>query len=423
LLFKMNTSNNDKTAFLASSNDWESWNLQFQAQAVAGDIWAQIQGLTPFLDKPTAPALKEHKHTTPSSTVESTPGNDPDTGTLDRPLNPPIKIADLTTDGFRSYQMEWTIYQSDLKEYNQQVEEVKKLKQWILRTVNPHYQLTSCDPTKPVSEWYSALKIQNGVSDQKALQNAREVYRLAIKPITRASKDLIKWSESWEQALALAQRKGVPEALSMNTWFTDFLDAVKPVLSNWVTVYKIANQAQAEQLTLTYRKVANDFREEVRQEMKARGTTRVVKGSFGPSFAATITCGEEAYQGDASDSGDGSGSNGGEQVQKRKRGGSEKGERPSKKPKKAQGTAKISGGKRPNKGPEMASGTASTTCPCCGQFHRLAKCYYAFPELAPDSFEGREHIRARAKEALLDPKLQKEVEDLKRQRQRQNPQH
>ena len=32
----MNTNNSDKTAFLASSNDWESWNLQFQAQAVAG---------------------------------------------------------------------------------------------------------------------------------------------------------------------------------------------------------------------------------------------------------------------------------------------------------------------------------------------------------------------------------------------------
>ena len=50
---KMNTNNNDKTTYLASSDDWESWNLQFQAQAVAGDIWSQIQGLAPFLDKPT----------------------------------------------------------------------------------------------------------------------------------------------------------------------------------------------------------------------------------------------------------------------------------------------------------------------------------------------------------------------------------
>jgi len=36
----MNAINNDKLVFLASTNDWESWNLQFQAQAVAGDLWS-----------------------------------------------------------------------------------------------------------------------------------------------------------------------------------------------------------------------------------------------------------------------------------------------------------------------------------------------------------------------------------------------
>jgi len=34
----MNNNNNDKTVFLTSSEDWESWNLQFQAQAVAGGL-------------------------------------------------------------------------------------------------------------------------------------------------------------------------------------------------------------------------------------------------------------------------------------------------------------------------------------------------------------------------------------------------
>jgi len=42
----MNTNNNDETVFLASSEDWELWNLQFQAQAVAGGLWSEIQGVT-----------------------------------------------------------------------------------------------------------------------------------------------------------------------------------------------------------------------------------------------------------------------------------------------------------------------------------------------------------------------------------------
>jgi len=83
--------------------------------------------------------------------------------------------------------------------------------------------------------------------------------------------------------MAIAQRKGVPKALTTKTWLYDFLDAVKPILGHWVTSYKLAKP----QLTLNYRAVANDFREEVRQLTKARIPvgSRIAKGSFGPSFA------------------------------------------------------------------------------------------------------------------------------------------
>ena len=71
----MNSNTNDKMAFLASSDDWESWNLQFQAQAVAGGIWSQIQGVTPFLEEPTAPNPAHHKHKAPSqSTITARSG-------------------------------------------------------------------------------------------------------------------------------------------------------------------------------------------------------------------------------------------------------------------------------------------------------------------------------------------------------------
>jgi len=34
----MATNNNNKAIFLAGSNDWELWNRQFQAQAIAGNL-------------------------------------------------------------------------------------------------------------------------------------------------------------------------------------------------------------------------------------------------------------------------------------------------------------------------------------------------------------------------------------------------
>lgn len=413
----MNTNTNEKTIFLASSDDWESWDLQFQAQAVAGGIWSQVQGVTPFRDEPTAPSPAQYKHKTPSQSsntargsIESVAGDD-EAG----PANPLITTADLTADGFRTFQMDWTIYQATKKDYIQQVEEVKRLKQWILKTVSLHYQETACDPIQPITQWYQALKTQAGISDDEALHNAREAYRLATKPLLRAPKDLIKWSESWEQAIATARRKGVPEALNTKTWLYDFLDAVKPILSHWVTSYKLSKSAQ---LTLTYRAVANDFREEVRQLTKARipAGNRIAKGSFGPSFAAKE--GHTTYQEDASDSEVEPGSDGGEQNDQKRGSGPGGGKRK----RKASSTI-YSGGKKPKNGPKApgtepkngpkAPGSAKTACPGCGQFHRLNKCWYIFPELAPEGFVERDHIRMRVKEALLDPVLQEKVEALK----------
>ena len=121
---------------------------------------------------------------------------------------------------------------------------------------------------------------------------------------------------------------------------------------------------------------------------------RIAKGSFGPSFASAEDT-KEAYSGDAQDSEDGSGRDEGEQKNGKKRQGGSRGRRPRKRPKKALGSA-----------------SSSPICPCCGQFHRLARCFYVFPQLAPEGFIEREHLRSRTREALLDPDLQKEVEKL-----------
>jgi len=156
----------------------------------------------------------------------------------------------------------------------------------------------------------------------------------------------------------------------------------------------------------------------VRQSTKARIPvgSRIAKGSFGPSFA-----GKEAKDADPEDAPDSEvepGSDEGEQKNGRKRqrgsgpgNGSGNGKR---KKQRSSSPANPPGSKRPKNGPKKVLGTAITTCPCCGQFYRLEKCFYVFPELAPDSFIEREHVRDRVKEALLDKDLQEEVEKLKK---------
>lgn len=176
----------------------------------------------------------------------------------------------------------------------------------------------------------------------------------------------------------MAQRKEVPEALTTKTWLSDFLDAVKPIYGSWVTSYKFF---KATQLTLSYREVANDFREEVRQARKAKLT----RGAFGPSFASK----EAAYQEDAFDNDVESGSDEGERNTGRKR-------------------------KWDNSPSGRTAKRVECICPACGLFHRLSRCYYIFPDKAPEDFEQRDHIRAKVKKALEDPKLQKRIERLEK---------
>jgi hypothetical protein len=381
----MNTNNNSKTIFLSSSDHWESWNLQFQAQAVAGGIWSQIQGVTPFLNKPSAPEPAHHKHKTPSqSTItargstESAAGDD-DSGPANQQFSLPITTADLTADGLRTFQMDWSIYQDNNKKYTQQVEKTAELKMWILGSISKHYQLTSCDPLQSITQWYTALKEQAGISDDDALYNARQAYRQAIQPLERNQKDLLYWVRQWEEAISEAQRKKVPEALTTSTWFSDFLDAVRPAFHYWTLPYEFTKRQEVEQLTLNYLTVANDFRKEVRQARK------IVRGAFGPSFASK----EAAHQEDAFDDDVESGSEEGERNTGRKR-------------------------KWDNSPSGRAAKRVECKCPACGLLHRLSRCYYLFPEKAPEGFEPRDHIRAKVKKALKDPQLWKKVQKLQK---------
>ena len=167
-----------------------------------------------------------------------------------------------------------------------QADKVERMKQWVMDITSIHYQDILYLPEDSIIQWYTSLKAQIAVSDQQSQLEAREAYRLAIKPPTK-SKDLIKWSEKWEQAVVTGQRKKVRETEDILSWFTDFTDVVKPIMDYWLTAYLLAKEPLVQQLTLTYQEVVIDFRKEVRKSIKARNPAghRIGIQSFGPSFA------------------------------------------------------------------------------------------------------------------------------------------
>jgi len=112
---------------------------------------------------------------------------------------------------------------------------------------------------------------------------------------------------------------------------------VKLILGPWVTSYKLL---KVSQLTPSYREVANDFREEVRQARKESVLTR---GAFGPSFVGK----EAAHQEDAFDDDVESGGDEGERNTGRKR-------------------------KWDNSPSGRAAKRVECICSACGLFHRLS---------------------------------------------------
>ena len=151
-------------------------------------------------------------------------------------------------------------------------------------------------------------------------------------------------------------------------------------MDHWVTSYKMIKKKEIEAGSLSFRTLANDFREEVRSALGNGVRRTIAKGAFGPSFA-----GEEHQHaaGHALNQGDGE-----TQVEGR-------------------------GGRKPLRKRRFTGGSQSA-CLACGQFHALSECFYVFRDKAPSWFRFRPETEDVVKKALNEnDQLRSEVEKLK----------
>jgi hypothetical protein len=120
---------------LNSQKDWERWNRQFQSTAVAADLWDVIKGREDPIRKPIKPNISSFPRSAASATPAQTRSQSQGIGAAQVAedsqatvqQDEPVEFADLTTAGQKSFTTAITMYENDLKAYNNQRLAIQKL--------------------------------------------------------------------------------------------------------------------------------------------------------------------------------------------------------------------------------------------------------------------------------------------------------
>lgn len=168
-------------------------------------------------------------------------------------------------------------------------------------------------------------------------------------------------------------------------WWYDFTQAVEAMeLGSWVESQEAIYQDEIQDNTLDYRRIANAFRSRARRKKGGTEPSIVDKGSF-LAF----------YEQSPDDEG-------------------------------SQDSGSATGSKRkcPTEPSSQAKKRSQSCSACHGPRDRLAKCYYVFPEEAPSDFVFDEKLRKKVQTRInSDKELQREIEALKRQRNKNKGSH
>ncbi|KAA8641551.1 uncharacterized protein ATNIH1004_011687 [Aspergillus tanneri] len=111
-------------------------------------------------------------------------------------------------------------------------------------------------------------------------QLAREAYQKAIK--TPKPRDINTWINNWELAMQKGIKAKIAVATSLTDWIKDFLNAVRSLNPHWVESYWINKKQDIQEESLSFRMVAQDFRDSMNRMGLPQG--KIAKGSFGPTF-------------------------------------------------------------------------------------------------------------------------------------------
>ena len=96
--------------------------------------------------------------------------------------------------------------------------------------------------------------------EENLLLDARDRYRKAVNPLTKALKSFESWITEWEVSMAEGRRLGVSDTLLAIHWGPDLAKALQQVMSIWATNFITLNKDKVNQNRLNFREVARDLR-------------------------------------------------------------------------------------------------------------------------------------------------------------------
>ncbi|KAJ3454848.1 hypothetical protein MRS44_013448 [Fusarium solani] len=415
-----NNNPSSKKVLLQSFEDWERWDEEFQTKAISLHLWEFIdpESDETLMDKPERPDVEAYHRRIPARATDPDSlqpgmqtrrsGQSSQTVSQSSPGDPIIllpetvdlhlharNVSELTAEDKASFTFEWRIYEQDHREYKEQEANCEKLKAWVTETVDYGLRQSSCRATWNLRTWYTNLKTSVGATEREQQTAARRKYQAATAVLARPPKDFAGWITTWEMATnhALVMRTGGVE--DPNIWFEDLAKAIQPILGNWVTIYAGIYKDKLEDKSLTIGEVAKDLRKEAERRNilhTEEKRSRITKGAFGPTFAADQ---ESTAQPDT-------------QIQSKES---------SVHPQEQSSDGKRKANQAPSSRRKRvaSSNNTDTICKACDGNHALAKCYYAFPNTAPEYFKERKIIRDAFEHRLgIDSSLKEEINRLKK---------
>ncbi|KAE8853014.1 hypothetical protein HRS9122_00006 [Pyrenophora teres f. teres] len=291
----------------------------------------------------------------------------------------PTRVSDLSNTGKALYKEDVEDYKGRLEAYK--IEDTKyqrernhlaQVTDFIRTTVSAHLFTNCCKPSQPYRDWITKLAATVGVRAEDELDKARTRYHEAIRPM-RAVTQWDTWLTEVDHAVTEGRATGVPECLNDQFIKKDFVSSVSKHFSTWTTSFIVHGLRDP---TVTATEMFLQFRQ----------NAQLMHPSKNRSNKAAFAAGGPTLDNEEPDNEKKRGR--GHNTQKRQhayRGGS----------------------------------TSSQKCKACDGFHTLSKCWYAFPDTAPEGWQPRDHITKMVKDRISStPDLEDDVRSSKRPRSR-----
>lgn len=354
----MSSKNENNTVFYGHPKDWVDWSHEFRVKARALQLWDYVDPATrkSWPVEPGAPSFTAYPKRLARIETRASSQSTPSHATIVEEADPrgiPASVVEMTAEGRAAYQLDWSAYVFQAKEYKEHVTNLEKLTSWVFLTTSKTLLKVCCKEGETMDKWYIAFQETGSAYEENRVPDARAKYKASVKPLSKLPRSFDNWLTEWETALAEGQQLEIPDTAKATFWAEDLALALKTVLPIWAANFITNNKEKIQDDTLSYREVAADLSRtwNVIQQPKAT----LAKGAF-PSYVPV-------------------------QPEKHPQiAGSDDEEQPQKKGSKKQGKGKR---KRAETDKTSQNADSGGSCGACLGPHNLKDCYYVFKERAP----------------------------------------